>query len=146
MASNEGTKRFGMTPAVVMLPFTQSMMVVTSPIGENAPPALAAMMIMQANFHLSAFSATNLRSNMTMTMVVVRLSNTADMKKVMMDNIHRSSFFFLVVILSVMMENPLCASMSSTIVIAPIRKNNVDATSPRPSMICTSVTYLMTFS
>ena len=135
IASNEGMIRLGMTPAVVMLPFTQSMMVVTSPIGENAPPALAAMTIRQANLHLSVLSATILRSNMTMTMVVVRLSNTADMKYVMKESIHRSSFFFLVVILSVMMENPLCASMSSTIVIAPIRKNSVDATSPNPSMI-----------
>ena len=42
-----------MTPAAVMLPLIQSMMVVTSPIGENAPPLLAANMMSDANIKRS---------------------------------------------------------------------------------------------
>ncbi|CUQ63619.1 Uncharacterised protein [Segatella copri] len=36
------------TPAAVINPLFQSMMVVTSPIGEKAPPELAAMMTRDA--------------------------------------------------------------------------------------------------
>ena len=41
--TSEGMKISEMTPAAVMTPLFQSMMVVTSPMGEKAPPELAAM-------------------------------------------------------------------------------------------------------
>ena len=39
----DGTRISDITPAAVMTPLFQSIMVVTSPIGEKAPPELAAM-------------------------------------------------------------------------------------------------------
>ena len=46
--TSEGTRISVMTPAAVMTPLFQSMMVVTSPMGEKAPPELAAMMTSEA--------------------------------------------------------------------------------------------------
>ena len=45
---NDGRNRPFIMPVVDTHPFIQSMMVVTSPIGENAPPAFAAMMTIPA--------------------------------------------------------------------------------------------------
>ena len=44
METTDGMKISAITPAAVISPLFQSMMVVTSPIGEKAPPELAAMM------------------------------------------------------------------------------------------------------
>ena len=44
METNEGTNISLITPGAVMSALFQSMMVVTSPMGEKAPPELAAMM------------------------------------------------------------------------------------------------------
>ena len=44
MEISDGMKISEMTPCVVMTPLIHSMMVVTSPMGEKAPPELAAMM------------------------------------------------------------------------------------------------------
>ena len=41
--TSEGMKISMITPAAVMTPLFHSMMVVTSPMGEKAPPLLAAM-------------------------------------------------------------------------------------------------------
>ena len=46
--TREGMSSSLMTPCAVMTPLFQSMMVVTSPIGEKAPPELAAMMTNEA--------------------------------------------------------------------------------------------------
>lgn len=48
MEMAEGMISSSMTPAAVMLPTFHSMMVVTSPMGEKAPPALAARMMSEA--------------------------------------------------------------------------------------------------
>ena len=45
---SEGKNTFIITPSVVIMPRIQSMMVVTSPMGEKAPPELAAIIIMPA--------------------------------------------------------------------------------------------------
>lgn len=45
---SDGTRISLITPTAVMRPLFQSMMVVTSPIGENVPPELAAMMTSEA--------------------------------------------------------------------------------------------------
>ena len=46
--TTDGMKISAITPAAVINPLFQSMMVVTSPIGEKAPPELAAMMTRDA--------------------------------------------------------------------------------------------------
>ena len=57
------------------------MVVVTSPIGDHAPPALAAIITIPAkNFRWSA-SEMIFRSKETITIAVVRLSRTAERKK-----------------------------------------------------------------
>ena len=48
MDISEGMRISVITPAAVITPLFHSMMVVTSPIGENAPPELAAMMTSEA--------------------------------------------------------------------------------------------------
>ena len=46
--TSEGTISSLITPAVVMAPEIHSIMVVTSPMGENAPPELAAIITSDA--------------------------------------------------------------------------------------------------
>ena len=65
-----------------------------------------------------------------MTMVVVRLSRTADRKKASQQRIHSSVDSFLALMREVISSNPSWASTSSTIVIAPIRKKRIPAISP----------------
>ena len=115
------------------LPRIHSMMVVTSPMGDHAPPVLAAMMMTPANIHRSRTVGTILRSIIIMMMVVVMLSSTADMKKVMKASVHRRVILLRVVMRSVMMENPPWRSMRSTMVIAPMRKTSVSQVLPKCS-------------
>ena len=82
------------------------MMVVTSPMGDHAPPLLAAMTITLAKIHRSFLLAISRRSSMTMMIVVVMLSRAADMKKVMIASSHISLRLLRVVIWSVMTLNP----------------------------------------
>ena len=54
MHNNEGINKYiNNLPVLTLLPI-QSMVVVTSPMGEKAPPAFAAMMIKPANQILSS--------------------------------------------------------------------------------------------
>ena len=117
-------------------PAIHSMMVVTSPMGDHAPPALAATITILAKNQRSWRSPMSLRSSATITMEVVRLSKTADMKKARMEMTHSSFTLLVVEILSVIMRKPPSVSMSSTIVIAPIRKKRISAISPRAWMSC----------
>ena len=66
-----------------------------------------------------------------MMIVVVMLSSTADMKKVMKARSHIRRRFSRVVMWSVMMEKPPCMSIRSTMVMAPIRNMSVSHVSPR---------------
>ena len=116
--------------AVIWLPI-QSMVVVTSPIGDQAPPALAAITTTPTNNQRSGRPRISLRSSETMTMVVVRLSSAADRKKVRKPMIHSRCTRFRVWIRSVMTLKPSCESMSSTMVMAPSRKNRISEISPR---------------
>jgi len=88
-------------PAVICPP-----MVVTSPIGDHAPPALAASTTILAKNHRVCLSSINLRIKATITMVVVKLSSAADMKKVKTLNIHNNLILLVVLILSVIKLNP----------------------------------------
>ena len=67
---------------------------------------------------------------MIITIEVVRLSRTADMKKVMIETITSKRLLSRAVTRRVMKLKPPWASINSTIVIAPIRKINVVLISP----------------
>ena len=56
-------------------------MVVTSPIGDQDPPALAAIITMHAYFNLSVLSGTNFLNTASSTMAAARLSRSAEKKK-----------------------------------------------------------------
>ena len=58
------------------------MVVVTSPMGDHAPPALALMITAPAKSHRVGLSAINFRSKEIITIEVVRLSKAAEKKKV----------------------------------------------------------------
>ena len=107
------------------------MIVVTSPMGENAPPELAAMITSAAYLNLSSFSGMSFRSIIIITMLVVRLSSIADSRKVR--NATRQSKTLLSLVLTQLRTklNPPFWSTSSTIVIAPMRKNSVVDVLPR---------------
>ena len=95
-----------MMAPVLIWPPIHNIVVVTSPIGVQAPPALAAMMTIPAKNLRCSASLINFLSNETMTMEVVRLSKTEERKKVMMETIQRSLTVFLVVMRSVIMRKP----------------------------------------
>ena len=69
-----GKKRCSISFKGLTFPAIQSMVVVTSPIGDHAPPALAAMMTKPANHMRSSLSGTILRKMEMSTIVAVRLS------------------------------------------------------------------------
>ncbi len=77
-----------MMPSVVTWPPIHSIVVVTSPMGDQAPPAFAASTTIPAKNQRVSLSAMSLRNKLTMTMAVVRLSSTEDRKKVMKETIH----------------------------------------------------------
>ena len=77
-------------PLAVTCPPIHSMVVVTSPSGDQAPPALAAITTTPDRYSRSSRAATSLRSSEIMTMVVVRLSSTGLRKKVTAPTIHIS--------------------------------------------------------
>ena len=123
--NKEGTNKRRIIVRAVTCPPIQSIVVVTSPTGDQAPPALAAMMIIPAKIHLSFCPVTSLRTMETITIAVVRLSMNAERKNAMILRIQRSFRFLRTLILSVITSNPSCASINSTIVIAPSRKNSM---------------------
>ena len=124
-----------MTMAVICPPI-HSMVVVTSPIGDQAPPALAAMMMTPANTSLSSRFDSNFFINDTITMAVVRLSNTELRKKVRVPTNHISVDKRLVRIREVMISNPPWESTTSTIVMAPMRKKIICAVVTNDSFKC----------
>ena len=71
-------------------------------------------------------------------MVVVRLSRIALRKNVTKPIIHISVTCFLVRISEVMTSKPLWASITSTIVMAPIRKKTIWAVEATDSLSCLS--------
>mmetsp|Transcript_22082 Transcript_22082/g.55359 ORF Transcript_22082/g.55359 Transcript_22082/m.55359 type:complete len:209 (-) Transcript_22082:624-1250(-) len=131
----EGRKTFATRGATVTCPPIQSMVVVTSPIGLQAPPALAAITTIPPSvMRVSrSESATSLVRSEHMTMVVVRLSKTAERKKERPAVMTRSSCFDVVWILSVTMEKPLWASTVSTMLMAPTKKKTIWAISAKLS-------------
>ena len=103
------------------------MVVVISPIGDQAPPALAAMTISAANKSLSLGSFNSFLVREIITIVAVKLSNTALKKKVMRLIIQSKETSLVVLMREVITSKPLWASITSTMVIAPIKKKTISA-------------------
>src|SRR5690606_16441837 len=80
----------------VICPPIHSIVVVTSPIGDQAPPALAATTMSPAKNRRVSRLATSFRVSDTITMVVVRLSRIADRKNVTQQITHSRVFAFFV--------------------------------------------------
>ena len=93
----------------------------------------------------SLWSATSLRSIITITMAVVMLSRMAERKNVMKAMRHSRARLLLEAMMPLTKLNPPFWSTTSTMVIAPIRKNSVVAVLPRWRSI-TSLTAEATFS
>ena len=107
------------------------MVVVTSPIGDHAPPALAAITTMAANHKRSSRLIINLRNRVTRTMVAVKLSIIAERIKAKIPIIHNNLFLLLVRTALFRISKPRCKSIISTMVIAPIKKIKISAVFPK---------------
>ena len=81
------------------------MIVVTSPIGDHAHPALADKITTPANIHKSFLSLIIFGINAAITIAVVRLSRAAEKKNVITLKIHNNLTLLFVEILSVIIEN-----------------------------------------
>ena len=92
--------------SVVIWPPIHSIVVVTSPIGVQAPPALAAITMIPAKNRRSSWSSISLRISEIITIVVVRLSSAADRKKVTKPMIHSSVTMLVERMRSVMIVKP----------------------------------------
>ena len=115
--------------AALTWPPIHNIIVVTSPIGDHAPPALAARIKTPANNHNVSLSLISFGRRAAITIAVVRLSKTAEKKNVITLKIQIKYTFLFVVILSVIIEKPWWASTNSTIVIAPSKKKRISAIS-----------------
>ena len=112
-------------PRLEIWPPIHSMVVVTSPIGVQAPPAFAATTIIPAKKRRVSLPGISFRISDTITMAVVRLSNMAERKNVTQHIIQSKDFTFLVLIRSVINRKPWWASISSTMVMAPMRNKSI---------------------
>mmetsp|Transcript_25798 Transcript_25798/g.75609 ORF Transcript_25798/g.75609 Transcript_25798/m.75609 type:complete len:312 (+) Transcript_25798:373-1308(+) len=119
-------------------PFIHSMVVVTSPMGVQTPPALAAMTTMAPKSLRSSLSSMTLRSRLTMTIVTVRLLSTAERKKVIKPTSQNSFWRESTCSFSVRKRKPWCASITSTMVLAARRKKQMSDTSARCCDSCPS--------
>src|SRR5688500_18098248 len=86
--------------AADICPPIQSIVVVTSPIGDHAPPAFAAITIIPAKNNRIFLFGTNFLTSETITIAVVRLSSNADRKKVTQQITHNRVLGFLVLMRS----------------------------------------------
>ena len=107
MQTIEGINKVLISIKAVTLSCIHNMVVVTSPIGDQAPPAFAAIIIIPAN-HIRRFVSFMIFRRMVIkTIVAVRLSIIADKIKAKIQTIHKSVDFFLVVIIVLNVWNPL---------------------------------------
>ena len=107
MHKSEGMNKYTKSIPVLTLSPIQSMVVVTSPIGEKAPPAFAAIMINPANQILSSLFLMIFCKIEINTIVAVKLSIIADKIKASIENIHKSFFLLLKFTYPLMVEKPL---------------------------------------
>ena len=127
----EGNTTNSISPAAETFLAIQSMVVVTSPIGDQAPPALAAITTIEAYHIRSPLSLINLRNKVTNTIVAVKLSIMAESTKARIPIIQSNDFLLSVFTALLSTSNPRCRSMISTMVMAPIRNINISAVLPK---------------
>ena len=82
------------------------MVVVISPIGDHAPPALAAIIIKPAYHNFNDLTFTSFCRRVINTIVAVRLSIIAERTKANAPKIHKILTLLLVFITCLMPENP----------------------------------------
>ena len=82
-------------------------MVVTSPIGDHAPPAFAATIIKPANHNLVSLLDITFCKIVMRTIVAVKLSIIADRINANIEKIHNNPFLLLVFIKFLIVKNPL---------------------------------------
>ena len=127
----EGITTVLTSPIAVTLSAIQSIVVVTSPIGDHAPPAFAATTTMAAYQSRSSLLLISLRNKVTKTIVAVRLSIIAERIKARIPIIHNNLFLLFVRTAPFNISKPRCKSMISTIVIAPIKKISISEVFPK---------------
>jgi hypothetical protein len=125
-----------MMARLVICPPIQSIVVVTSPMGDHTPPEFAAMTTMPANISRSSCLWSNLRIKDTITMVVVKLSRIALRKNVTVPTSQIKPESLTGLMRAVITSNPLCASMTTTMVIAAIRKRTICAVAINATPSC----------
>ncbi len=91
----------------MICPPIQSIVVVTSPIADQAPPALAAITIIAAKNNRSLCLPNSFFISEIMTIVVVKLSSMALRKKVTKPTSHINVACFLVLMSDVITSKPL---------------------------------------
>mmetsp|Transcript_85335 Transcript_85335/g.246690 ORF Transcript_85335/g.246690 Transcript_85335/m.246690 type:complete len:210 (+) Transcript_85335:387-1016(+) len=136
MTTNDGRNSQEIVFVTVILSDSQSIVVVTSPIGLQAPPALAAITISPPILCRRCRSLpTECRSNFRHTIVAVRLSMTALMKKHNVPSMGINSSLrprVNLLIVTVTTAKPSKWSMDSTTPIAGSRKRMMAPTSCKP--------------
>ena len=125
--TTEGKNRPWIIASGVICPPIQSMVVVTSPMGDHAPPAFAAITIIPAKNNLSSRLSRSLRTKEIITIVVVKLSKIELRKKATQQIIHSNIGKLCVLILAVTTSKPWCASTTSTMAMAAIKKKTICA-------------------
>src|SRR5690606_22839604 len=117
-------------PAVTFFAI-QSIVVVTSPIGDHAPPAFVAITTSAAYQILSSLLWISFLKSVINTIVAVRLSIIAESKKPIIPIVHNNFRLLLVLTTLLSTSKPRCKSIISTIVIAPIKKIRISAVLPK---------------
>ena len=119
-------KYFNKAIGVTFFPI-QSIVVVISPIGDHAPPAFAATIIIPAYQSFKFLSLSSFCRMVIKTIVAVRLSIMADKKKARKHIIQSILILLFVFISLFIVEKPLKKSIIYTMVIAPIKKIRISA-------------------
>ena len=115
----------------VTLSAIHNIVVVISPIGDQAPPAFAAMIIKPEYHNFRFLSLTIFCRRVISTIVAVKLSIIADRTNAKIPKIHKILVLLLVLTNLLIPKNPLKKSIISTMVIAPSKKINISAVKPK---------------
>ena len=94
----DGTKTYNIKLLVDTLLPIHSIVVVTSPIGDHAPPALAEIIINPANHNFVSLLKITFCKIVIKTIVAVKLSMIAERINARIPKIHKSPFLLLVLI------------------------------------------------
>ena len=105
--TSEGINKYVINFRVVTLLAIHNIVVVTSPIGDHAPPAFADTIIRPANQSLVFLSEITFCKIVTNTIVAVKLSIIADKINAKIANIHKRFFLDFVLIKFLIVAKPL---------------------------------------